>query len=290
MTARSALAVIDPIVGGWLLAAGLLGRRARPVSRAGVLMVIASLFWFVGAQVPQLVYAHRGPLVHLHLSYPGGRLRRASVVGVTLAAYIVSAVGGFVRLPWLTLSLSAAVAAVALDTYRRTVGPARKAGGPALLAALGLATVLGLSSLNELRQWEADVPIAFAYDAVICGAVTILVVDLASQRWVDATVTDLLLDLSARAGITGLRLQLRRALGDATPEVGFWIPDRGIYVDEAGLPVDPDAPPPGRVVTRLEDSDGPLVVLVHDPATVDDPTLLDGVAAAARLAVANARL
>ena len=43
-------------------------------------------------------------------------------------------------------------------------------------------------------------------------------------------------------------------------------------------------------MTPIELDGQPLGVLVHDPASLDDPGLLDSIAAAARLAAANARL
>jgi signal transduction histidine kinase len=43
-------------------------------------------------------------------------------------------------------------------------------------------------------------------------------------------------------------------------------------------------------VTRVEDRGQPLAVLVHDTVVLDDPGLVDGVAAVAQLAVTNARL
>ena len=53
-------------------------------------MTLAGAAWLAGAVIPGLTFAHRGPLVHLHLSYPSGRLRRRAVVAVSLAVYTVS--------------------------------------------------------------------------------------------------------------------------------------------------------------------------------------------------------
>ena len=61
------------------------GRRRDPVdlrgaglaaalgSRVGALMLLAG-GWLLGTLVPAALLVHRGPLVHLHLSYPTGRL------------------------------------------------------------------------------------------------------------------------------------------------------------------------------------------------------------------------
>jgi signal transduction histidine kinase len=290
MNPRSVLTLLDPAVGVWLVASGIVGRTRRPASRVGPLMMLAGVGWLAGAAVPALVFVHRGPLVHLHLSYPSGRLRRRRAVAVTVVVYAVSVFEGVARLPWLTLALSVWVVAVAVDTFARTTGAARKAAFPALGAALGFAGVLGVSALNRLFVWSLDAPLAVGYDAVVAIAVGVLLIDLLTGRWVDATVTDLVLALGSRTGVTGLRRQLRRALGDPTLELGLRLPGRTWYVDESGHELDLDALDPDRTMTPLHDEDGPVAVLVHDPVALDDPTLLTAVAAAARLTVANARM
>jgi signal transduction histidine kinase len=87
-----------------------------------------------------------------------------------------------------------------------------------------------------------------------------------------------------------LRDELARALEDPTLEVAFWIPERREFVDAEGrLYVVPEDGPT-RAVTRLEQDDEPLAVLVHDPTLREEPKLVEAVAAAARLALQNARL
>jgi signal transduction histidine kinase len=88
----------------------------------------------------------------------------------------------------------------------------------------------------------------------------------------------------------GLRDELALALEDPTLEVGLWIPDRGVYVEAGGqelaVPEDGDE----RAVTWVEHEGAPLAVLVHDPTLREEPKLVEAVAAAARLALVNARL
>jgi signal transduction histidine kinase len=90
--------------------------------------------------------------------------------------------------------------------------------------------------------------------------------------------------------VDGLRDELALALEDPTLGLGLWIPDRGIYVDAAGaeLPVPEDGAE--RAVTLIEHEGAPLAVLVHDPTLSEEPKLVEAVAAAARLALVNARL
>jgi signal transduction histidine kinase len=87
-----------------------------------------------------------------------------------------------------------------------------------------------------------------------------------------------------------LRDELARALDDPTMEVAFWLPDRRAFVDSEGRAFDVPEDGPRRAVTRLDQEGEPLAVLVHDPTLREEPQLVEGVAAAARLALQNARL
>ena len=62
------------------------------------------------------------------------------------------------------------------------------------------------------------------------------------------------------------------------------------YIDAGGARLELPRPDSPRAVTLVERDGRPLAALVHDPAVLDDPGLVEGVAAAARLAAANARL
>jgi signal transduction histidine kinase len=72
--------------------------------------------------------------------------------------------------------------------------------------------------------------------------------------------------------------------------LGYWLPEEGHYVDDAGRPVEPPGPGAGRAVTPIAHGGEPVAVLVHDEAVLEDPALVEAVASAARMAVANARL
>jgi signal transduction histidine kinase len=89
----------------------------------------------------------------------------------------------------------------------------------------------------------------------------------------------------------GIRDALARALGDPTLEVVFWLPDRHEFADVDGRPMRLPDESATRAVTMLDGEDGqPLAALIHDPALRDEPGLVDVAAAAARLALENARL
>ena len=85
-----ALAVADLAVGCVLVVCGAIAWTRRPASRVGSLMSLAGFTWFLGTLVPAALYLHRGPLVHLHLSYPTGRIPRLALA-VVVAAYVDAA-------------------------------------------------------------------------------------------------------------------------------------------------------------------------------------------------------
>jgi signal transduction histidine kinase len=89
---------------------------------------------------------------------------------------------------------------------------------------------------------------------------------------------------------TDLRDELAMALEDPTLEVGLWLPEQREYVDADGAAIEVPEDGPERAVTLIEHEGEPLAVLVHDPTLRDEPKLVEAVAAAARLALVNARL
>jgi signal transduction histidine kinase len=87
-----------------------------------------------------------------------------------------------------------------------------------------------------------------------------------------------------------LRDELAQALEDPTLELGLWLPELDEYVDADGSTFVVPEDGPTRAVTLIEHEGEPLAVLVHDPTLREEPKLVEAVAAAARLALVNARL
>jgi signal transduction histidine kinase len=284
------LAAADAAAGTTLATCGVLTRRRRPASRVGWLMLAASGCWYAGNLTHAAAYLHRGPLVHLHLSYPTGKLHRTLPLLTVALAYVAAAVDTLARDPWITGVVALCVALTAVDVFTRSAGPGRKAAMPALVAALGFAAALALGAANQLLAWHKDLAVALIYDVVVPVLVVLLTTDLLRRRWTDATLADLVTGLGAGADTPGVRRLLRRAVGDPALEIGYWVAGRGRYVDDAGQPLDLGATPAGSTVTRIDDDDGPLAVLIHDAAALDDPELVEGAVAAVRLAMDNARM
>ena len=68
-------------------------------------MLASGVTWFAGDLSSALLYAHRGPLVHLLLTYPRGRTSSRITLLVIAAAYVDGAIPEVARSEWATLAL-----------------------------------------------------------------------------------------------------------------------------------------------------------------------------------------
>ncbi len=285
-----ALSAADLAAGCTLIACGAVAWDRRPESRAGALMTLAGTTWFLGNVASALLYLHRGPLVHLYLSYPTGRLSSRLTRAVVAIAYVDAVVEPLASNSRVTLVLSGVVTLTALRAFAGTSGSARKAAGPALAAALAYSAVLALGALSRQTGWPPEHALLWIYDLVIAATAVVLLVDLLRARWAEAVVTGLVVELGSRAEAASLRTTLAKALGDPSLEVGYRLEGTGGFVDDGGRTVELPAPGSGRTVTPLVDRGEQVAVLVHDEALLADRRLIESVAAAARIAVANAAL
>jgi signal transduction histidine kinase len=154
---------------------------------------------------------------------------------------------------------------------------------------LGLALAAGAAARRAVPGGDAGDPSLLALEATLCAVAAGLLAGLLSRPWEQGAVTDLVIELGEKRGRT-LRDELARALADPTLEVGYWLPDRRVFVDSDGRALALPDPEDERSSTLVEGEAGPVAALVHDPAVLDDPGLREAVSAATRLAAANARL
>jgi signal transduction histidine kinase len=108
-------------------------------------------------------------------------------------------------------------------------------------------------------------------------------------RTARGAVADLVVELE-HTPPGSVRDALGNTLGDPSLQLALWLPERAIYVDEAGRPFELPAPGSARAVTVLGPVEAPVAALVHDPALLERPALLASAGAAARLALDNERL
>ena len=194
----------------------------------------------------------------------------------------------FVVLVW--GALAALFIALVVRRLVRATPRARRILAPLLLAAVAVS----LRAVFESVFTFVDRPFASEYLFwwQIAGFVALPLALLAGflrARLARATVADLVVALE-RTPPHDLASTLGRALGDRTLELGFWVPERRGFVDATGRPVELPSGTSARAVTHLEHDGQPIAVLVHDPSLHDEPRLVNAAAAAARLALENARL
>jgi class 3 adenylate cyclase len=100
----------------------------------------------------------------------------------------------------------------------------------------------------------------------------------------------LVIELGKEGAPGELEQRLRKVLGDRTLSVLHWSEAAGTYLDSAGKPVALPDEDEGRGVTLLERGGRPMTAIVHDPAVLKDPGLVDTVLGAVRFVVEKERL
>ena len=292
----------DLVVGWTCIACGLVASARRPDSLSGGLMSAMGFTWFFGNFADadsdlvswfaaQSVYLHRGPLTHLVLTYPSGRASsRLSRAGVGLgyaAAVVVPVWDSEVA----TIVLSVLLIVASALEYTRAIGSQRRARVLSVAAAVGLGSVLigGAVARLALPLGDVGTPALLAYELMLVVIAAVLLAGLVSAPWERADVTDLVVELGVAPSGT-LRDALARAVGDPSLEIGHWLEETNSFVNAEGrsltLP-DPDA---NRSVTSIERDGRRVAVILHDPAVLNDPALVEAVTSAAQLDASNARL
>jgi signal transduction histidine kinase len=157
--------------------------------------------------------------------------------------------------------------------------------GLVMLAFLYLSAAFGLVSgqlaFETIRRTTFFV-IGLAPLAFLAG--------LLHARLARSAVAELLVKLRADPPPAELRNALAGALRDPSLTLAYWLPQFGSWADVDGRPVALAELGAGRATTLLEHKGRNVAALVHDPSLVDEPELLEGVAAAAAIALENARL
>jgi signal transduction histidine kinase len=276
----------DLVVGLTLVGAGLLAWvRSRAVA---TLLIAAGLAWFAGNLDPIAVAWHRGPLVHLLLSYPVWRPRaRVDVVAVGVG-YVAALVSSVWRSESVLVVFAAVLVVLLVGSYLRADRRDRDHRATAAWAGIAVASVTVVGSVAR-QVWPGGavvLPARLAYELTLVVVAVWLVAVL--RRAGTPEVTDLVVELDqTRSG--SLRDALAGLLHDPQLEIGYWSEREHAYLDATGasvvLPRGPD-----RITTHVPRGGAPLAVLVHDRAVLADPVLADAVALATRLTGDHAAL
>ena len=292
----------DLAVGWTFIACGLIATTRRADSRSGVLMTLTGLGWFVpnfaavdldfvSSLVTSAFYLHRGPLVHLIVTYPSGssssQLERVTV----WLGYAAALVAPIWSSDPLAVVLSVLLIAVTTHGYLRSLGRRRRARLLSLCAAsaLGLVLIGGVAARLSLPDGEVAAAALLAYEVTLITIASGLFVGLTSDAWGRTDVADLVVELGADRSGT-LRGALSRALGDPTLEIGYWVEGAASFVDSDGRTMSLPGPGSDRAVTLIERDGRPVAAILHDAVVLDDPKLVEAVTSAAQLAAVNVRL
>jgi PAS domain S-box-containing protein len=165
---------------------------------------------------------------------------------------------------------------------RRALAPVYATSGTTLLVlVLAIAVTATNERAGDVLWWVllfvfASVPLSF-----LAG--------LLRTRLARAAVGRLVQDLATAREPREVTTAFRRALGDPSLELGYWLPESETYVDASGQRFDLEEEAEGRATTRVEHEGALVAVLAHDRSLTDQPEFLTSVAAAASLALARER-
>jgi signal transduction histidine kinase len=175
--------------------------------------------------------------------------------------------------------------------WRTASPPARRALAPVVWTGPAvLVVVFVMLALDAGDSWPEWVDTTLHWAALVFVALPLaFLAGLLRERLHRGVVADLMVELSSNPSPADITPALARALGDPSLEVAYWLPEDDEYVDLDGRPVDLSAAS-GRAVTVLEQRGQRIAALSHDPSLLDEPGFVDAVAAAAGLALENARL
>jgi signal transduction histidine kinase len=301
----------------------------RPDSRFGPLMIAGGFTFFLSVLswsnhsalytigiwfdlVPAAIY------LHVYLAFPSGRLEQPLARVLVATAYVVALgvqlvglmLGGFGPDDALTVVdepdaaytllrvqlvvLAALCLAGIVVRHFAAARPLRRpvallvdvfALGLVMLAFLYLSAALGLVSGDdafELLRRTTFFVIGLAPIAFLAG--------LLYSRLARSAVGELMVELRADPAPNHLRDALAKALRDPSLTLAYWLPEFGSWADLDGRPVTLPGAGDARATTMIDSAGQRVAALVHDPGLDGEPELLDGVAAAAGIALENARL
>ena len=316
-------------VGLSFLASGVIALWRRPENRTGILLILVSYFWFLGALTLSEVdwvftfgvlvnSLALGAFVHLLLAYPTGRLPGRRDLWLVVSTYSLVFLGSFAQLlvdrqpdpdcP----DCQSTIAITSSDTVHTVVR--------SIVTALAFALVVGILAIVVARFFRAQgaprraLGPVLGTGALVMGVLVAQLIvqtlseDAAEPLYYVFLVTFALVPVAFLAGVLRSRLA-RVGVADLLVELGRGTPLRDALAHalrDPSLDLVYWVPDREKLVwhdgTEFHDDGGPRVLhevtrngqrvgaLLHDPSLADEPELVDAVAAAAALWLENDRL
>ncbi|HEX6388410.1 MAG TPA: histidine kinase [Solirubrobacteraceae bacterium] len=184
---------------------------------------------------------------------------------------------------WLIRELSRRMR-LATPAQRRALTPVLLSG-MIFIDALALALAMDMVGLPDGVVMLPNIVGTFVFIALPFA----FVLGLVRSRWFRAGAVGDLVERLNSDRRRSLRDSLATALGDADLQLLYWLPRDQRYVDEHGTAVDMQTIA-GRAITDVDRDGRRIGAIVHDPALLEDPDLVQAAGAAAALAVENERL
>jgi len=159
----------------------------------------------------------------------------------------------------------------------------------ARVVELGVEGVGGLGDLDYLGPWSFGFGLGLVLCALALPAAVVVLGTLDALEWPLRRITRAA--LVPRAASDGpVREMLAETLGDHSVSIVYWLPERSVFVDEVGHPVELPGPGSGRAWTAVERDGTRVAAIVHDAELDTSRELVEAAAAAAGLAIDNERL
>jgi PAS domain S-box-containing protein len=199
-----------------------------------------------------------------------------SNVATTIVGVIFIAVGLFV---------CGATIWVLVRRWRAASAPLRRILAPVFITS---ATAIALFLLAAFLSAVSDTASSVLWWLVlfaVASVPTAFLVGLLRTRLARASVANLVLELGVARDPESTRDALRKALGDPSLNLAYWLSDRSRWVGVSGWEVDLEAASQGRRTTLVEHDGEVVAAFIHDPSV--DRELAGAVSAAASLALAR---
>ena len=318
-------AMLTLLTGGSFILAGLIARTRRPLNPIGLLLIAVGITWLVGAglhasndSLPWTLgvawmSVPAAFLIHLLLAYPSGRLPSQRDRALVAAGYVLVVVGELlillfepdpracdecpdnafligdkesaaqiisIAVTFVAVVYLLAVVATIVGRWRDS-SPARRrvltpvlliGGATMLLFAISVGTHTISRPVSDVAGWTATV--------VLIGVPFVFLAGLLKSRLARADISRAL----AEEPRGGAQARVRELLHDPTAELLYASGEPASYIDAEGRPREAVAEP-GRAVTMIEREGRSLAAILHDEALLDEPELLEQVAATVGLEV-----
>ncbi|HKW72039.1 MAG TPA: histidine kinase [Candidatus Dormibacteraeota bacterium] len=245
-------------------------------------------------------------LLHLLLAFPEGRVRVRPGRMLLVALYILVPLARFV---WLVAPLRPVSTAYAVVTGETVYLACLVFGSVLILRRWAVGGYARRRSLSPVLWSLAPVVLAFVpWTAVTLSQAQVgptlrgfgllfltalpvgFVVGMLRSGLDLVPIGSLVVKLSRGLLPEQLRPALAEVLHDPSLEVAYWVPTMNSFADLEGQALELPPPDSERAASILDGETGPVAALVYDSSLLLEPDLVDAAAAAARMALENARL